>query len=393
MPRSKNKPLHILIIPSFYPRFDGDYVGSFWREQAIGLSKQNIKVGLIFPELESLRSKISKKIYPIFRSYNDEGVITMKFLWTNWFVKMRNLQIYFFKKLGLILFKRYIKKNGLPDLIHCQSTFNAGFLGEYLYNIYKIDYILNEVNSGFLYKNQGLEKYYKDVVRITNKSRECYTVSNKYAKYLNEELPNKLKWKVHHNIVSNKFLNADLVNRKNKKFVFLSIARLHKVKNLGLIIKSFKIFNNEIENSELRFIGVGSEYDHLKKLSINLNIESQVKFLGRIDRKNLINEINDSNALVHSCPYETFGVVFVEALALGRPIVAVRSPGSSDILTKEVGILSENNEISMSNSMIEIFKKYNEFDPLYIRKYCKNNFSEDFLSKKMLDNYNSILSN
>ena len=73
----------------------------------------------------------------------------------------------FFKKLGLILFKRYIKKNGLPDLIHCQSTFNAGFLGEYLYNIYKIDYILNEVNSGFLYKNQGLEKYYKDVVRIT----------------------------------------------------------------------------------------------------------------------------------------------------------------------------------------------------------------------------------
>ena len=96
---------------------------------------------------------------------------------------------------------------------------------------------------------------------------------------------------------------------------------------------------------------------------------------------------------MHSCPYETFGVVFVEALALGRPIVAVHSPGSSDILTKEVGILSENNEISMSNSMIEIFKRYNEFDPLYIRKYCKNNFSEDFLSKKMLDNYNSILSN
>ena len=199
-------------------------------------------------------------------------------------------------------------------------------------------------------------------------------MSNKYAKYLNEELPNKLKWKVHHNIVSNKFLNAKLVPRKNKKFVFLSIARLHKVKNLGLIIKSFKIFNNEVENSELRFIGVGSEYDHLKKLSINLNIESQVKFLGRIDRKNLINEINDSNALVHSCPYETFGVVFVEALALGRPIVAVRSPGSSDILTKEVGILSENNEISMSNSMIEIFKRYNEFDPFYIRKYCEKFF-------------------
>lgn len=385
--------IHVLVIPSFYPRFNGDYVGSFWREQAIGVSKQNCKVGVIYPELESLRSRRKIRLIPKFDFKDDEGVLTYRYLWTNWFIKLRHLQITSYKILGMILFKKYIKEHGLPDIIHCQSIFNAGFLGEYIYNIYKIDYIINEVNSGFLFKNQGLQKYYKDAVRITNKSKECYTVSNKYAKYLNEELPNKLKWKVHHNIVSNKFLNAKLVPRKNKKFVFLSIARLHKVKNLGLIIKSFKIFNNEVENSELRFIGVGSEYDHLKKLSINLNIESQVKFLGRIDRKNLINEINDSNALVHSCPYETFGVVFVEALALGRPIVAVRSPGSSDILTKEVGILSENNEISMSNSMIEIFNRYNEFDPFYIRKYCKNNFSEDFLSKKMLDNYNSILSN
>ena len=45
----------------------------------------------------------------------------------------------------------------------------------------------------------------------------------------------------------------------------------------------------------------------------------------------------------------------------------------------------------MSNSMIEIYNRYNEFDPFYIRKYCKKNFSEDFLSKKMLDNYNSII--
>tara|TARA_B100001059_G_scaffold81784_1_gene79833 strand:- start:6416 stop:7579 length:1164 start_codon:yes stop_codon:yes gene_type:complete len=385
--------IHVLVIPSFYPRFNGDYVGSFWREQAIGVSKQNCKVGVIYPELESLRSRRKIRLIPKFDFKDDEGVLTYRYLWTNWFIKLRHLQITSYKILGMILFKKYIKEHGLPDIIHCQSIFNAGFLGEYIYNIYKIDYIINEVNSGFLFKNQGLQKYYKDAVRITNKSKECYTVSNKYAKYLNEELPNKLKWKVHHNIVSNKFLNTELVPRKNKKFVFLSIARLHKVKNLGLVIKSFKIFNNKVENSELRFIGVGSEYEYLKTLSINLNVESQVKFLGRIDRKNLINEINDSNALVHSCPYETFGVVFVEALALGRPIVAVNSPGSFDILTKEVGVLSENNEISMSNSMIEIFKRYDEFDPFYIRKYCRNNFSEDFLSKKMLDNYISILSN
>ena len=52
----KNDKLHILIIPSWYPEFEGDYVGSFFREQALGISRQNCKVGIIYPELKSLRS-------------------------------------------------------------------------------------------------------------------------------------------------------------------------------------------------------------------------------------------------------------------------------------------------------------------------------------------------
>ena len=73
----------------------------------------------------------------------------------------------------------------------------------------------------------------------------------------------------------------------------------------------------------------------------------------------------------------------MEALALGRPIVAVHSPGSSDILTKEVGILSENNEISMSNSMIEIFKRYNNLIHS-ILEILQKNFLKIFYQKKCL---------
>tara|TARA_B100001093_G_scaffold498200_1_gene546024 strand:+ start:113 stop:1288 length:1176 start_codon:yes stop_codon:yes gene_type:complete len=387
----KKKLLHVLIIPSFYPRFDQDYLGSFWREQAIGLSKNKIKVGVIYPELESLRSNIKKRLFPIFNQYNDNGVETMKFLWTNWFIKMRNLQIFYYKKLGLRLYKKYVKKNGVPDLIHCQSIFNAGFLGEYIHDLYKIDFIINEVNSGFLYKDQGLEKYYKDAVRITNKASACFTVSKKYSKHLHNELQNKLDWKVHHNIVSNSFLNAQILKSTSPKFVFLSIARLHKVKNLDLTIKAFGLFSNKFKNSELRLIGVGPELNNLKKLTLDLKIENQVKFVGRVGREKLIHEINDSNALVHSCPYETFGVVFVEALAMGRPIVAVESPGSIDVVKNNVGILCKNNKESMSKSMLIIYKNYNIYSPSKIRNYCKENFSENYLSKKMINNYKSIL--
>ena len=65
------------------------------------------------------------------------------------------------------------------------------------------------------------ENYYKAI--------DCYTVSSSYAKHLMSEIPNHLDWKVHHNIVSTPLL-IQLFRVENKNFIFLSIARLHKVK-------------------------------------------------------------------------------------------------------------------------------------------------------------------
>ena len=69
------------------------------------------------------------------------------------------------------MFKDYIKQNGMPDLIHCQSVFNAGFLGEYIYDKHKIPFIITEHNSGFYYNNQGFKRFYNSVKRVLDKSK------------------------------------------------------------------------------------------------------------------------------------------------------------------------------------------------------------------------------
>ena len=82
------------------------------------------------------------------------GLITYKILWSNWFIKLQSIQIIAFKYLGFFI-KRYIKKNTSPDIIHCQSIFNSGFLGEYIFDKYKMPYIITEHNSGFYHEDQG----------------------------------------------------------------------------------------------------------------------------------------------------------------------------------------------------------------------------------------------
>ena len=215
-----NNKLHVLIIPSWYPEYDGHYMGSFFREQAQGIKKRGCEVGIIYPELKSLRNTFDIRILPNLISFDDNGINTYKFKWSNWFIKSKSMQIYAFKKIGYLIFKRYIKDNGLPDVIHCQSIFNAGFLGEYIFDKYKIPYIITEHNSGFYYKDQGFKRYYSKASRVINKSKKCFAVSSYYAKYLNVELKSNKKWNTHHNIVDDKFLNCKINNPKEENLSF-----------------------------------------------------------------------------------------------------------------------------------------------------------------------------
>ena len=389
----KNDKLHMLSIPSWYPEFEGDYVGSFFREQAIGISRQNCKVGIIYPELKSLRS-LKFRFIPRLVRYDDMGLITYKILWSNWFIKLQSIQIIAFKYLGIFLFKRYIKKNGVPDIIHCQSIFNSGFLGEYIFDKYKIPYIITEHNSGFYHEDQGVDfaKFYKQTVEIINKSQKCFTVSNFYSKYLNNLLRVNQNWDVHHNIVDNSFLSTEIKFPNTKNFIFLCVSRLDKIKNIDLIIESFKKLNIKYPDSELRIVGVGSELQNLKNLTKAIQINKKVKFLGKKSRSDIINEYNSCNSFIYASSFETFGVVFVEAMALGRPIISLNCGSSDEIISAETGIIVKNKKSEdMSSAMITLYQNYSSYNPNKIREYCKSLFSEKKLSLKMISHYKNVL--
>jgi len=387
-----NKKLHVLIIPSWYPSFKEDYVGSFFREQAIALSKENCRVGILFPELLSLRKLKNIKIFPSYSIYNDNGVNTFKLKWSNWFIKSKYLQIKAFKFIGHLLFKKYLSKFGKPDLIHCQSIFNASFLGEYLSTKYEIPFIIIEHNSGFYYKTQGFQKYYNSAIRISSKAKKCFSVSSSYSKYLNKELKNNLEWGVHHNIVSDFFFKTRIQTPNTEKFIFLTINRLHKIKNVDLLIKSFHLFNEIYPFSELRIVGVGYEYKQLKRLSRSLGIDKKVKFLGRLNRSEIPKQINQSHVYVHSSIYETFGVVFVESLAMGRPVISTNVGGVNEIVDETVGIIiNDSNPDEFFQAMKNIKENYETFNPIKIREYCKKRFSEEFLTKKLISHYADVL--
>ncbi len=388
---NQSKP-HILIIPSWYPRFKGDISGSFFREQSLALLKKQCKVGIIFPEYRSMKDwrGLFNKPYGL-TIENDSGLFTYRWHSVVFTPKFQNYNIKCWVKIGLKLFENYINQHGRPDVLHVHSMLKGGFLAHAIYKKYGIPFVITEHCSIFL-KNELSRENINSLMEIIGDANSCIAVSETFKNQLNEIFETN-KWAYIPNIVNEKFTQQEIKVKENiDNFIYGSISLLTKNKRVDLLIHSFSEILKKYPNSILYIVGDGPEKNNLMEKVNKLNINNNIKFYGLLTRDNIVSILQNINCLVISSEFETFGVVAVEALALGKPVVSTKCGGPESIINSKVGYLVENNsEIDLINGLIDIQKNYKNFSSQEIREYCLNNFSEDIIVGKLKKIYSEIL--
>ncbi|MDN3389540.1 glycosyltransferase [Pseudoalteromonas sp. APC 3691] len=379
-----NKKIHILLLPSWYPSDANDIYGSFFREQALALSKSGHRVGVIAPIFRTLKdiTGLFNKPYG-YRVNNDEGVKTYRWYGVNYTPKLIKVVKKIRLCVGEKLFNKYIKENGLPEILHVHSLNDAGFLALKISKKYNIPYIITEHSSLFA---RGLIK--KEVTESLNdvvqNSSYNIAVSNEFTKLLNSTFNSK-SWNYLPNMVNSFFLNEELVIKEDTEyFEFINVCFQNENKRVDLLIKSFSKAFKGNRNVRLKLVGDGPSKYILEELVKIEGISKQVTFLGELDREKVKREISSADAFVLSSNYETFGVVIIEALALGKPVIATCCGGPESIVTPDVGYLVPKNSIGeLSKAMLELYKNKEKFNAFNIRKYCEENFSELAVTKKL----------
>lgn len=382
---------HILIVPSWYPENPGHINGTFFREQAIALHKAGYKVGVLRPEVRSIKDikAIFNKPYGIVAE-NDFGVNTYRFHALNITPRMPNLSQKRWVRLGEKLFLEYVNKHGMPDIVHVHSLIPGGFLAEKIKVKYHIPYVVTEHSSSFSRKLVS-PKIIKELAPVVDASSANLAVSNAFKELLTDIFKGG-GWSYLPNIVSENFITSRLTPKEDSAFNFINVCYLTKNKNLDLLIRAFsKAFKGNY-SVKLKIGGDGEEKENLVELVRALSVEEQVVFLGQLTREQVKEEISSADAFVLSSKYETFGVVLIEALALGKPVIATKCGGPESIVTPQVGYLVENNsEEELSKAMLDLIASKNKFNPEKIRAYCLNNFSEKAVVEKLGKVYESVL--
>ena len=383
--------MHILIMPSWYPQFNGDIYGSFFREQAIALKKAGHSVGVIYPQIRSLKSinQILKKPYGL-TVENDEGVNTLKWYAINFFPKIKNYNKNHWIKTSLKLFEVYIKTYGKPDIIHVHSMLYGGFAAQIIYEKYGIPYVITEHSSAFA-RNLISKEIMNELKPVVNQASHCLAVSQNFCQYLNRQFTYS-DWKYIPNIVNDSFFQQninELTTHLEKKRI-ISICHLNKNKNTELLIQAFSQFIRQslLRDVELIIGGDGEEREALENLVKDLDLVESVKFLGGLTRQSVKEEIQKSSIFVISSHYETFGVVAIEALALGKPVLSTKCGGPESIVTPKVGILVENNSVNdLARGMLDLYEHLNDYHPNELKAYCLENFSEQAIVSKLTQVY------
>jgi alpha-1,6-mannosyltransferase len=99
-----------------------------------------------------------------------------------------------------------------------------------------------------------------------------------------------------------------------------------------------------------------------------------------------------ADALLHAGDQETFGLVILEAMACGIPVVAVAAGAFTEIVTESCGLLcTPNNPQAMANAVRELFSRGNTRLGQQARQHVEQHYAWDTVVDSLLGHYHAVL--
>ncbi len=295
-------------------------------------------------------------------------------------------------KAGLAAFKKYVAKYGLPDVVHAHNAMYAGMLGNAIKSIYKVPYVITEHST---WHARGLikdKRLHNLMHRAYLKSSGVYAVSKPFCELLTSKFSG-VTFNYFPNVLD-PFLEAYQYEPTAKltsgNFVFLNIAELHPKKNHKLLIEAFAALKKQSKhtNAKLWLAGSGSEHNAIKAQIESLQLQNDIIMLGLLSRQKILEAIQQSDSIVLSSDYETFGVVLIEGMLFGKPVIATKCGGPESFVNDKCGILIETgNAQQLMDAMVWQMDNYSSYNAATIRNYALGKFGAASFLKKIKEIY------
>lgn len=289
------------------------------------------------------------------------------------------------------LYRIIEKKHGKPDIIFGQMFINTR-MGICLSQKYNIPIVgiehLGRFNDANL-DNWGHTK--KDAEYTYHNIHTAIAVSHKLKESLYRHF--SITADVVPNLLGKEFYYTAPNN--NEAFTIVSVGRLDHGKGFDLLIQALlKIKDKLPQNWQVKIIGSGEWRDILQREINTSNLQNNIVLLGQKNKQEIVQLLQQSDLFVLPSRSETFGVVYIEAMACGLPIIATDCGGPRDIVTKDNGLLIPNEDVdALGEAILYMVENIDKYDRKAIAEDCQARFSPKVVAKQLTQIFEDTIKN
>lgn len=189
------------------------------------------------------------------------------------------------------------------------------------------------------------------------------------------------------NAVRNKYKVGD------NDILLITVSRISKEKNIKFLLRAFGEIRKKANNVKFLIVGDGAIKKELEEISKKLHLEKNIIFTGLVSREKIVGLYQASDIFVFASLTETQGLVAVEAMATGLPVVAIRASGIEDMVDDgKDGILTDNSIDEFSDSVLKVVNNEDLRKRLSSQaKISSEKFSIELWIEKMTRLYESLM--
>ncbi|WP_295053462.1 glycosyltransferase [uncultured Fibrobacter sp.] len=388
--------MKVLVIGSVYPRFQEDAEVPWLRTSIAHLKKAGAEIQVLAPAYKGLKS----------HDIDGTHVNRFRYAFANWEIltheegapsKMASkpwLQLLAIPYIinGFFQCIRICRK-WHPDVIHAHWPFPHAYIALGAAKLFKIPLVLNFHGAELLLIRK--KKWVKPLLKFAigqaqaifanssftaGKIKALRNVDVEWSPYgttletrtdeaLQTRNENNASCHPERNVVESKDPVTIVPHAVNGKFKILFVGRHIERKGICYLIEAAKYLPRD--KFEIRIVGVGDLTEQLKAQAAAVKEGAEIIFTGKLSPEDLANEYRTANVFTlpaivdHKGDTEGLGVVLIEAMELGLPIVASNVGGIPDVVVDgESGILvPEKDPVALADA----FKRL-EVDPTLIQK-------------------------
>lgn len=382
--------MKILFMPTSYPDKQNPVKNVFIYEQAKALAAMGDDICVTHVKKlpsKALFSQVDRNVYKVDDGFAIRYTTNQKTFKENTFPRIsRNA---FLKSMRRV-FEYAIADWGKPDVIYSHFSCWAGYSAVKLGEEYGIPVVNIEHYSAFIKEN--VNKVMLDGLKETvERAAHNIAVSANLRDAILSKTQIGREITVIPNMVDSSFEYIPLSSHDG--FNFCAIGNLNKGKRFGLLIEAFCEAFSADESVTLRIGGAGPEKDNLDELIKSNGREHQIKLLGRLDRAECLELYRTSDCFALPSAFETFGIVWREAMAVGRPVITTDHGGwSAEDWSDDFGIMIDvDDKSALVSALKEMRENYEKYDGVRIAKFIDDNYSSEKISKRLDKIFNTYI--